>query len=85
MDKVIIDVREPNEYALGHVEGAINITPAELLNGAKALHGLAKDTPLILYCVSGNRSGVAINVLRSQGFTNLENGINIHHILTKHA
>ncbi|HMS23274.1 MAG TPA: rhodanese-like domain-containing protein [Candidatus Saccharibacteria bacterium] len=76
MKPLIIDVREPSEYSTGHVEGAINIPPSELLAGAKALHDYPKDTPIILYCRSGSRSQVAINLLRQQGFTDLTNGVN---------
>lgn len=76
MKPLIIDVREPSEYSTGHVEGAINIPPSELLAGAKALKDYPKDTPIILYCRSGSRSQVAINLLQQQGFSNLTNGIN---------
>lgn len=76
MQQLIIDVREPEEYSTGHVEGAINIPPSELLEGAQALQGYPKDTPIILYCRSGSRSQVSINLLRQQGFSNLTNGIN---------
>lgn len=80
MSAIIIDVREPNEFASGHVEGAINIPPAELLAGAKQLRGVTKDTKLILYCRTGSRSNVAIQILSSQCFTNLVNGINQDHV-----
>lgn len=76
MKPLIIDVREPAEYFIGHIEGSINIPPSELLAGAKALIDIPKDTPIILYCRSGSRSQVAINLLRQQGFSNLTNGIN---------
>ena len=76
MNTVVVDVREPQEYAKGHVDGAINIPPDKLMAGAKGINHLAKDTPLILYCVSGSRSNVGIRILQSLGFTNLVNGIN---------
>ena len=75
-DRVIIDVREPYEYEMGHVEGAINLPPAEIMAGAKQLQSLDKDTELILYCKTGSRSNVSIQILRQMGFTNLINGIN---------
>jgi rhodanese-related sulfurtransferase len=84
MSRVIIDVREPYEYERGHVEGAINIPPAELLAGAKYLQGAPKDSELILYCVSGSRSTVSKNILESMGFTNVVNGINKEHVLSKY-
>lgn len=84
MNKIIIDVREPYEFATGHVEGALNIPPDELLSGAKALESVPKDTELVLYCRSGARSNSAMNILRSLGFTHLTNGINKDHVNAKH-
>lgn len=75
-NRIIIDVREPDEYARGHVDGALNIPPNELLTGAGKLADVPKETELVLYCVSGSRSNVARNILQSYGFTNVVNGIN---------
>ena len=47
MKPVIVDVREPFEYADSHVKGALNIPPSELMAGAKKLEGVAKDAPII--------------------------------------
>ena len=85
MKPMIIDVREPEEYARGHVAGAINLPPSELMAGAAALKDVPKDTPLVLYCVSGSRSNVSINILRQLGFTNLTNGINQQHVEAKYV
>ncbi|AHB42129.1 hypothetical protein RAAC3_TM7C00001G0267 [Candidatus Saccharibacteria bacterium RAAC3_TM7_1] len=74
--RIIIDVREPFEYAGGHVKGALNIPPARLMAGAKELTSVPKDTQIILYCKSGSRSNVSMHFLRQMGFTNLVNGIN---------
>jgi rhodanese-related sulfurtransferase len=76
MDRIIIDVREPLEYKLSHVKGAINIPPSQMVAGAKKLDGVPKDTELVLYCVSGSRSNSSMHYLRQLGFTNLVNGIN---------
>lgn len=80
MKKLIIDVREPEEYAGGHVGGAINIPPSSLMAGAKELVDVPKDTPLVLYCRSGARSQASMHILGQQGFTNLTNGINQQHV-----
>ncbi len=80
MDRIIIDVREPFEFAMGHVKGAINIPPAKLMGGATKLDGVAKDTELILYCRTGSRSSVAMNILSQMGYSNLVNGINKDHV-----
>ncbi len=76
MNKVIIDVREPEEFVSGHVDGALNIPPTELMQGAKQLANLAKDTPLIVYCRTGARSNVAMQLLSQLGYTDITNGIN---------
>lgn len=80
MNRMIIDVREPSEYNTGHVEGAVNIPPSELLAGSDKLKNVAKDTELILYCLSGSRSNMSINLLKQMGYTNLVNGINKDHV-----
>ena len=84
MDRVFIDVREPFEYASGHAQGAINIPPSELMAGSPQLANVAKDIQIILYCKSGARSNASMHILRAQGFTNLENGINKDHVAAKH-
>lgn len=79
-NQIIIDVREPDEYANGHIDGALNIPPAEIMAGSKQLANLPKSTRLIVYCVSGSRSNASIQILKQQGFTNLINGINADHV-----
>ena len=77
MDRIIIDVRAPFEYKMGHIKGAINLPPAKLMGGLpKELEATPKDTEIILYCLSGARSGASIQLLQQYGFTNLINGIN---------
>ena len=82
--KIIIDVREPFEYAQGHVEGAINLPPAALMAGAKVLDGIDKNTEIVLYCRSGARSNASMHYLRQLGFTNLTNGVNQLHVERNH-
>jgi len=76
MNYVVIDVREPDEFAGGHVKGALNIPPDRLLAGAPELADMPKDTPLIVYCRSGSRSNVAQNILNGLGYSNITNGVN---------
>lgn len=78
--RLIIDVREPVEYAAGHVAGALNIPPSDLLAGATRLSHVNKDTELIVYCVTGSRSNASIQILKQLGFSNLVNGINASHV-----
>jgi rhodanese-related sulfurtransferase len=57
----VIDVREPVEYASGHIDGSLNI-PLARLSQADLPTG-----PLVLVCQSGNRSGRAMQMLKAQG------------------
>ena len=76
MSYTIIDVREPYEFAEGHVKGAINIPPAKLMSGAPELNSIPKDAKIIVYCHSGSRSNVSEHILRGMGYTDITNGIN---------
>lgn len=85
MSRVIVDVREKDEFERMHVKDAINIPPSDILSGAPQLAGTPKDTEIVLYCVSGSRSNVATNILHSHGFTNLVNGINAQQVSVKYG
>ncbi|WP_372729777.1 rhodanese-like domain-containing protein [Nocardioides sp.] len=61
----LIDVREPSEYAEGHVPGARHIPMGQLTN---RIDELDKDAPVHVICASGNRSGVMVEVLDAAGF-----------------
>ncbi len=76
MSNVVIDVREKDEFATGHVKGALNIPPLKLMKGAKQLVGVPKDANIIVYCRTGSRSSVAAHILHDLGYTNVTNGIN---------
>jgi phage shock protein E len=68
----IIDVRTSSEFAVSHFPNAINIPLDEL---PKHLHPLKTDNkPVILYCRSGNRSGIGMNFLHQQGLKEVYNG-----------
>ena len=64
---VLIDVREPGEFAAGHIPGAVNMP----LSGNHNL-SFDKDTPLYLYCLRGSRSLKASVILKGQGYTNVK-------------
>lgn len=85
MQYSVIDVREPEEYQRGHVAGALNIPPRELMKDAEQLAGLPKNTNIIVYCRTGSRSNVAMNILSSLGFTNIVNGINKEQVEAKYG
>ncbi len=62
---VILDVRTVAEYAECHVPGSINI-PLDKLPAQ--LSKLPKDRPVIACCLSGGRSGNAVNFLKDKGY-----------------
>lgn len=62
----LIDVRTPEEFAAGHVQGAVNI-PVDQLDRRLEEVG-PSSTPVVVYCRSGVRSARAARVLRNAGF-----------------
>ena len=68
-----LDVRSPEEFAEGHVQGAINIPVDEMEARWQELEPY-RDRPIVVYCRSGRRSARAIEILAQHGFTQLENG-----------
>ena len=69
-DALIIDVRTPAEFAEGHVDGAINLD----LEGGVFEAEYSKLDPsksYIVYCRSGRRSGVAVSILKGNGFVDI--------------
>jgi rhodanese-related sulfurtransferase len=75
-DWLVIDVREPDEYAAGHIEGAVNIPLREILKNLDALPN-GKTAPILLYCHSQKRATHALVILHELGYLkvfNLEGG-----------
>ena len=64
----VLDVRTPQEYAAGHVPGAVNVPQDQL---ASRLAEVPKDKDVVLYCQSGRRAGIAAEVLAANGYTRL--------------
>jgi rhodanese-related sulfurtransferase len=67
-DHILIDVRTPDEFASGHIAGAVNIPVEEI---ADRLDEVPQDKPVVLYCRSGNRSNQASGILVNAGFTGI--------------
>ncbi len=65
----IIDVRTKEEYAVSHVKGAQLFPLQDMQNNQ--VPDIAKDTPIAIYCRSGNRSSQAYTILKNSGFTNV--------------
>ncbi|ASK27122.1 rhodanese-like domain-containing protein [Neisseria chenwenguii] len=69
---VWIDVRTPEEFAEGHLSGAINV-PADQIAAQIAKISPDKNAPVNLYCRSGRRAEAALQQLKAMGYTNLTN------------
>jgi phage shock protein E len=69
-DYVLIDVRTVEEFAEGHLEGALNLN-VEDGTLAEALAGLDPNDTYQVYCRSGRRSAVAYDLMTKNGFTNV--------------
>lgn len=62
---LLVDVREPDEYAAGHVPGAVPIPMSQLANRKGEIE---KSSPVFVICASGNRSSAMTDLLRGAGF-----------------
>jgi len=73
----VLDVREPQEFALGHIEGASNI-PVHALRDS--MSELPRDKEILVYCAVGQRSYYASRALRLNGFSarNISGGMKIY-------
>ena len=69
-DYIILDVRRPDEYAEGHIPGAINV-PNEEISTAEISKLPDKSQLILVYCRSGRRSKEAAGKLVKLGYTNI--------------
>ncbi len=67
---VLLDVREPHEWAISHLEGALLIPQGDLPTRMSELNTADE---IVLYCRSGERSALALNLLHDAGFRRLKN------------
>ncbi len=67
-DFVILDIRTPQEFLAGHIQGAVNVD-FYAPDFKQQLDQLPKDKVYFVYCNSGNRSGQAMPMFRELGFT----------------
>lgn len=68
----IVDVRTFNEFNEGHYPGAINIPLNELTERLDEFKEMKK--PIVAYCRSGARSGMAVSLLKQSGLNEVYNG-----------
>jgi phage shock protein E len=71
-DLVILDVRTPEEFDEGHIDGAVMLDFYRD-DFADELAKLDPDVPYVLYCRSGNRSGQTLAIMDTLGFTEVDN------------
>ncbi len=69
-DSTVIDVRTPEEFASGHLEGATNIN-LQSSDFSSQINALPKDSSYVVYCRSGNRSADAVAQMKDAGFSNV--------------
>lgn len=71
-DALMLDVREDNEWAVGHIPNARHIRLGQLAEQLAQLEKF-KDKPIVVYCRSGHRSARACAMLKKSGFGNASN------------
>jgi rhodanese-related sulfurtransferase len=73
-DGVLLDVREPKEWALGTLPGAMTLAMSQLIN---RIDEIPKDKPLLVVCRSGDRSNQVARYLSANGYdaTNMAGGM----------
>jgi len=69
---IVVDVRSPWEYEMDHIPGAKNIPLEEIPYKMEEFKSF--KSPVVLYCRSGGRSGMAVSILKQNGLANIYNG-----------
>lgn len=82
---ILLDVRTKDEYKSGHVPGSKNIDVAEIEKATNLVSD--RSTPIFVHCLSGARSGRAVEALKSMGYTSVKNigGINLYNGSMEHG
>ena len=75
----VVDVSSPQEFAGEHFLGAINIPLEQVQEKVNDFKEMPK--PIIAYCRSGNRSGMAVSMLKQAGITDAVNGGGLEDLL----
>lgn len=65
-DAVFLDVRDPNEYNLGKIPGAVTISRGNLEKNVEAQ--VPREKTVVVYCANGNRSAFAADTMRLMGY-----------------
>ncbi len=67
---VFLDVREPNEWNMGHVPGAVHIPRGQLEGRVESV--IDRDKRVVVYCAGGSRSALAADTLKQMGYDKVE-------------
>lgn len=77
---VLVDVLSPLEYQQEHIPGARNIPVEKIIDHIRDLKEL--QNPIVVYCRSGARSGIALGILKQHGLAAVYNGGGIEDMKT---
>ena len=70
---VLIDVREPDEFAMGHIQGAVHIPRGLLEFKMSSSESISpRDLQVLIYCKNGGRSSLAAKTLAEMGYLNVK-------------
>nr|WP_299487346.1 rhodanese-like domain-containing protein [uncultured Allomuricauda sp.] len=67
-DIQLLDVRRPEEYDQGHIDGAVNVNVLDTISFRKGLTSFDRQKPIYIYCQAGKRSKKASEKLKEMGF-----------------
>ena len=68
-DAVFLDVRDPQEYNLGKIPGAVTVSRGNLEKNVESL--VPREKSVVVYCANGNRSAFAADVLQVMGYSHV--------------
>ncbi len=68
-DTILLDVREPNEWNMAHIPGAVLVPLGDVEEKVQA--AVPRDSKVIVYCASGNRSAVAADTMQQLGYSDV--------------
>lgn len=75
----VVDVRTPQEYEQSHYPGAVNIPVDQIQSRLQEVKGM--NVPIVAYCRTGNRSGMAVTILKQNGIIDVYNGGGLEDLL----
>lgn len=68
-DTVLLDVREPMEWNMAHIPGAVLVPLSDIEEKVEA--AVPRDSKVIIYCASGNRSAIAADTMQNLGYSDV--------------